>query len=98
MTKSDEKILQHLTPYKSVKNTYIMDLSDTYFCSIDKYNKDYFMTTVFEKVSIWVEKNGGKIQKLSGKMTIRNRKGFIVRIIFPCYGKRDMKNIMATLY
>lgn len=91
MKKIDERILSHLQPYN-------MDLSDTYFCSICKYNKDDFMETVFEKVSAWVEKNGGKIQKLSGRRTIGDRKGYIVRILFPCYGKRDMKNIMATLW
>ena len=91
MKKSDEKILQHLKPYN-------MDLSDTYFCSICKYNKDYFIETVFEKVSAWVIKNGGKIQKLSERKTIGDRKGYIVRIIFPCYSKGNMKNIMATLY
>lgn len=91
MTKTDEKVLNHLSVY----NTY---LSDTYFCSIYYKNKECFMYSVFEKVSAWVEKNGGKIQKLSGKKIIGERKGFVVRIIFPCYGKRDMKNIMATLY
>lgn len=56
------------------------------------------MYSVYEKVAAWVEKNGGKIQKLSGKIIDGDRKGFVVRIIFPCYWKRDMKNIMATLY
>lgn len=56
------------------------------------------MYSVYEKVNAWVEKNGGKIQKISDKKIIGERKGFIVRIIFPCYGKRDMKNIMSTLY
>lgn len=91
MMKKDEKILQHLKPYN-------MDLSDTYFCSIGKWNKDRFMDSVLEKVAEWVEKNDGKIQKLSSKKIIGERKGYIVRIIFPCYGKRDMKNIMAKLY
>lgn len=91
MTKTDKNILKHLIPYN-------MDLSDTYFCSIYYKNKEIFMYSVLEKVSKWVEENGGKIQKLSDKRIIGERKGFIVRIIFPCYGKRDMKNIMATLY
>ncbi len=56
------------------------------------------MYSVLEKVTVWVEKNGGIIQKLSDKKIIGERKGFVVRIIFPCYGKRDMKNIMATLF
>ncbi len=91
MKKQDEKILQHLKPYNT-------DLSDTYFCSIYYKNKEKFMYSVFEKVSGWAEKNGGKIQKLSEKKIIGERKGFVVRIIFPCYGKRDMKNIMSSLY
>lgn len=91
MTKTDEKILEHLKPYDT-------GLSDAYFCSIYYKNKERFMYSVFDKLSEWVEKNGGKIQKLSDKKIIGERKGFVVRIIFPCYGKRDMKNIMATLY
>lgn len=91
MTKTDANILEHLKLYN-------MDLSDTYFCSIYYKNKERFMYSVLEKVTAWVEKNGGKIQKLSDKKIIGERKGFVVRIIFPCYGKRDMKNIMATLY
>ena len=91
MFKTEEKILKQLTVYDA-------GLSDTYFCSIYYKNKERFMYSVYEKVAAWVEKNGGKIQKLSDKKIINDRKGFIVRIIFPCYGKRDMKNIMATLY
>lgn len=56
------------------------------------------MYSIFEKVENWVKQNGGKIQKLSDKKIIGERKGFVVRIIFHCYGKRDMKNIMATLF
>lgn len=91
MLKEDEKILQHLQPYN-------MDLSDTYFCSIYYKNKNMFMYSVLEKVTNWAEKNGGKVEKLSDKKIIGERKGFVIRIIFPCYGKRDMKNIMASLY
>ena len=56
------------------------------------------MYTVSNKVKAWVEKNGGKFRILSNKQIRGKRKGFIVQIIFPCYGKRDMKNVMATLY
>lgn len=55
------------------------------------------MYSIYEKVEAWVVKNGGTIQKMSDKKIMGERKGFIVRIIFPCYGKRDMKNIMATV-
>lgn len=92
MTKTDEKMLSHLVPYN------LDGLSDVYFCSIGKWNKDRFMYSVLEKISTWVEKNGGTIQKISDKKIIGERKGFVVRIVFPCYGKRDMKNIMARLY
>ena len=27
-----------------------------------------------------------------------NKKGFVVQIYFPAFAKRDMKNIMATLF
>ena len=91
MLKVDEKILCHLKVYD-------IGLSDTYFCSIYYENKECFMYSVYEKVVAWVKKNGGSIYKISDKIIIGERKGFIVRIIFPCYGKRDMKNIMATLY
>lgn len=91
MTKVDEKILAHLQPYN-------MDWSDTYLCHIYYKNKNDFMYTVFDKVKAWVEKNGGKIQRVSDKKIVGEKKGFVVRIIFPCYGKRDMKNVMATLY
>lgn len=90
MTKTDEKILTYLRPYN-------MDWSDTYLCHIYYKNKDDFMYTVSDKVKVWVEKNDGKFQMVSDdKKIIGEKKGFIVRIIFPCYGKRDMKNIMAT--
>lgn len=92
MTKTDKRILTHLQPYS-------MDWSDIYLCYIYYKNKDIFMYTVFDKVKAWVEKNGGKIQKVSNdKKIVGKKKGFIVRIIFPCCGKRDMKNVMATLY
>lgn len=91
MTKADEKILSHLQPYN-------MDWTDTYLCHIYYKNKDDFMYTVFDKVKAWVEKNGGKINRVSDKKIVGEKKGFVVRIIFPCYGERDMKNIKATLY
>lgn len=90
MLSKDKKILEHLNP--------VSEFADTYFCSIYYKNKDRFMYSVFEKVSQWVEENGGKIKKISGKQTMGERKGFIVTIVFPCYAARDMKNIMATIY
>ncbi len=87
---TDKYALSHLSV--------ISDFADTYFCSIAKSNKNEYMYSVAEKVKKWVIKNGGKFQKLSDKIFKGERKGFIVKIIFPTYGKRDMKNIMATLY
>lgn len=90
MTRNDEKILAHLKP--------ITEFADTYLVHIYYKNKDEFMYTVFDKVKDWVEKNGGVIVKLSGKQIIGEKKGFAVKIRFPAFSKRDMKNIMATLY
>ena len=91
MTKTDEKMLAHLTA--------IRGCCDTYLCGISKYNKDEYMYTVYDKVKAWVEKNGGVMRKLDGgKLIIGEKKGFEVQIRFPAYGKRDMKNIMATLW
>lgn len=92
MLKRDEKILQHLKPIEYQYET------DTYFCSITKQNKNRFMYSVEEKVKKWTEDNGGKFERLTGKVIQRGRKGFVVKITFPSYGKRDMKNILATLY
>lgn len=86
----DKNVLEHLNP--------IGEFADTYFCSIYYKNKERFMYSVLDKVSEWVKENGGKIKRISGKKTIGERKGFIVKIVFPCYNNRDMKNIMATLY
>lgn len=88
--KKDKAILDHLSP--------IGEFADTYFCSIYYKNKEVFMYSVYDKVAAWVEQNGGKIKRVSDKRTIGERKGFVVKIIFPTFNKRDMKNIMATVY
>ena len=92
MNRRDEIILKHLLPLE------FGYYSDTYFCFIYKHNKNAYMYTVSDKVKAWVEKNGGQFRILSNKQIRGEHKGFIVQIIFPCYGKRDMKNVMATLY
>lgn len=92
MLKKDEKILQHLAPIE-----YQYEI-DTYFCSITKQNKERFIYSVEEKVKSWVKENGGNFERLTGKIIRGQRKGFVVKITFPGYGKRDMKNIMASLY
>ena len=92
ITKTDQAILAHLTP---------LDGADTYLCGISKYNKDDYIWTVEEKVKAWVERNGGTMKRLretDNPVTIGERKGYRVQIRFPTYTKRDMKNIMATLF
>lgn len=91
MTKKDQLMLSYLTPCKDY-------LSDTYFLHTYFKNKEDLMYSRLERVTEWVNKNGGKLIKLSGKKIVREQKGFIVRIIFPCFNKRDMKNIMSTLF
>lgn len=90
--KKDETILTHLKPCGYQYYT------DTYFCNIYYKNKDVFMYTVMDKVQKWVEDNGGKFKRLSDKNQFGQQKGFIVRIVFPTFNKRDMKNIMALLW
>lgn len=90
MTKTEQNILNHLRP--------ITEYADTYFCHVGKYIADRAMDNLEERVKRWVEKNGGKFRTMSDKKTIGERKGYIVKIVFPTFNKRDMKNIMATLY
>ena len=89
MTKTDERILSYLKPANGV---------DTYFVNCYYKDKNYVMDSRLQKVKEWTEKNGGRFTKLSKKEIIGERKGYLVQIVFPCYGKRDMKNIMATLF
>lgn len=94
ITKTEQNILNHLAP---------VDYGlyhDTYLCGISIENKNEYMYSMRDKVKEWVEKNGGKFVVLSDKVISHtlNKKGFVVQIYFPCYGKRDMKNIMAALF
>lgn len=93
MLKEDKKILSYLTPYSDNKH-----LVDTYFMATYFKGKDTNMYTLLDKTKTWVEKNGGCFEKLSNKIIIGEKKGFLVKIVYPCFGERDMKNIMATLY
>ena len=90
ITKEDEKILAHLIP--------VGEYADTYFCFIYYKNKGEFMYSVFDKVKKWVEKNGGRCDRVSNKKIIGERKGFECKIVFPTFAVRNMKEIMATLY
>lgn len=94
ITKTEQNILDHLAPVEY--GLY----HDTYLCGISVENKNDYMYSVRDKVQAWAEKNGGKFTVLSDKVISHrlNKKGFVVQIYFPTFGKRDMKNIMATLY
>lgn len=94
MTKTEQKILEHLHPVEYGLN------HDTYFCGISIENKNIFMYSVKDKVENWVVKNGGVFKVLSEKVINHriHRKGFVVQIVFPSSCKRDMKNIMSTLH
>lgn len=87
MTKTLMKLLTHLEP--------MTDYADTYFCSIAKNNKNKFMDTVSEKIKNWVEKNGGSYNQISDKKFIGDRKGFLVKIVFPVFN--ECKQVMACL-
>lgn len=94
MTKTEHNILNHLAPVE-----YEL-YHDTYLCGISVENKNAYMYSIRDKVKEWVEKNGGKFVILSDKVICHrlNKKGFVVQIYFPAFAKRDMKNIMATLF
>ncbi len=87
---TEKKVLSHLSP--------ATDYADTYFCSIAKNNKNEFMYSVSKSVEEWVIKNGGRFKVISDKLFRGDRKGFLVKIVFPTFNKRDMKEVMATLY
>lgn len=96
LRKVDQEMLSHLAPLYKVGRSMG---ADTYFCYVNKYMKDAAAYNRLDKVKAWVERNGGRFARLDGDMfTVGDSKGFAVRIVFPTYGKRDMKNIMATLY
>lgn len=95
ITKAEQYILNHLSPVEY--GLYC----DTYLCGVSVENKDRYIYSIRDRVKEWVEKNGGRFIVLSEKKVIShvlNKKGIVVQIYFPIFGKRDMKNIMATLY
>lgn len=104
MTKSDEKILSYLVP--ATEQQLLIYGNDTYFCGISKHLKNDWKESCIEKVKNWVEKNGGKFeiksdwirQRVYNGQFYSERDGKIVQIIFPCYNKRNMKEIIATLF
>lgn len=113
VTAKDKQMLAHLVPYG--------EIADIYLCFIYYKNKDKYMDSVFNKVKMWVEENGGRIEKIQGKAAPSfdnptfgknkkyiqrdygkiidgERKGYKVKILFPTFNNRDMKNIMSTIY
>ena len=94
ITKTEQNILNHLVPVE------YGFFHDTYLCGISIENKNEYMYSIRDRVQAWAEKNGGKFTVLSDKVISHrlNKKGFVVQIIFPAFSKRDMKNIMSTLY
>lgn len=101
MLKTDKYMLAHLMPlaYFNMPGYGIWYGADVYFCFVGKYQKRDYIWSINEKVQKWVERNGGTYQKLSDMdCIIGEKKGLPVRITFPTYTKRDMKNIMATLF
>lgn len=101
ITKTDQYMLAHLMPlaYFTMPGYGITYYTDTYLCYVGKYQKRNYIWSINEKVQKWVERNGGTYQKLSDMDCILGeKKGLPVRITFPTYTKRDMKNIMATLF
>lgn len=94
ISKTDRTMLAHLTPLTGPN-----DGADTYLCSVSKFLKNEYIWSVEEKVKAWVERNGGTMQRLGEAPIYKDdRKGFRVQIRFPAYAKRDMKNILASLY
>lgn len=113
ITVKDKQMLAHLVPYG--------EFADIYLCFIYYKNKDKYMDSVFNKVKMWVEENGGRMEKIQGKTAPSfdnptfgknkkyiqrdydkiidgERKGYKVKIVFPTFNNRDMKNIMSTIY
>lgn len=104
-----ERIIQTIEPINKTE-VYLLDhlypieygyYRDVYLCGISTENKDRYIDTIAKKIRSWVERNGGRFVALSNQKWIDHglhRKGIIVQIVFPSFGKRDMKNVMARLY
>jgi hypothetical protein len=53
------------------------------------------MYTVEDSIKTWVEQNGGTFRKLSDKKFMGDKKGFLVKIVFPSFN--NAKQIMVTI-
>lgn len=105
LTKTDSTILSYLTP--CTDEQLIKFGSDSYFCFASKHLRRDCLASRVNKVKTWTEKNGGTFKLLSEKMEDANKwyyeihgdnHGLFVQIRFPRSTKRDMKEIMSTLY
>lgn len=89
-------MLSYLTP--ATDTQFLRYGIDTYFCGCSKYLAGEYRDSCIEKVRAWVEKNGGRFKEKSDWERINDKDGIFVQIIFPSYGKRNMKEIISTLY
>ncbi len=105
LTKTDLTILSWLIP--CTDEQLIKYGSDSYFCFASKHLRRSDLASRVNKVKTWVEKNGGTFKLLSAKMEDANKWyferqgdnfGLFVQIRFPQGTKRNMKEIMSTLY
>lgn len=92
LRKVDIYVLSHLRPYGK------LGYSDTYTAYISKHLTINAYTNMCEKIETWVYRNGGRIKWLGDTFISGYDRCREVKIIFPTFGKRDMKNIMATLF
>lgn len=97
MKKVDIQMLQYLTPCNI--DHLIIYGNDTYYCGGSKHLSKQSLEARVEKVSKWVQRNGGKFE-IKSDWTPIDRENYVkvVQIIFPSYGKRNMKEIMSTLF
>lgn len=96
MTNVDKYMLSHLTP--ATDNEVLKYGSDAYFCGCSKHLRNEWKRTFVNHVEAWVVRNGGKFKILDRKRIHGDLYGQFVKITFPTYGKRNMKEIMATLF
>lgn len=96
MYKIDERMLSYLKP--CAEQHILQYGNDTYYCGGSKYLSKCNLDSRVENVKKWVEKNGGKFEIKSNWFGLKDAYVCVVQIIFPTYGKRNMKEIMSTLF
>ena len=96
MRKIDEQILKYLTPCEI--NHVLWYGNDTYYCGGSKHLSKRILDSRIEKTSHWVKANGGRFEIETDWIRHNDDYVRIVQVIFPSYGKRNMKEIMSTLF